>query len=336
MGKHWVLPGLVLPGLASAWVSALVGLTVGCSGCGAQPGPRLQVPALDEPSGLAASARHPGRLYTHNDSGDGPRLFAIDAEGRGHGEFAVAGAAAVDWECIAADGQGHLWIGDTGNNGSGRRDLRLYRVPEPAALGADGRLTVDRTIAFRYAEQKHVPDKKRRFDAEALFVAPRPDTGAPALYLLTKHRKDTQTVLYRFDLDTPPGASAAGAAAAGGSVEVEPAAVGAWDVGGADRPHGGRVTSADATPDGRWLAVLTYHALLVFERPARGAPEGLGRLHATIDFDQDATGQIEAVAWQGDGVVMLNEAGRIFQLADPRAGWVGRFPSGQPGVQPAR
>jgi hypothetical protein len=32
-----------------------------------------------EISGLATSHRHPGVLYLHNDSGDGPYIYAVDA-----------------------------------------------------------------------------------------------------------------------------------------------------------------------------------------------------------------------------------------------------------------
>lgn len=329
MSDHAGLPagrrGLPGAGALGLWALLASG-GLGCGGCGAAPGPRLKVAALDEPSGIAASARFADRFYVHNDSGDGPRLFLVDAAGVGHGELAVEGAQAVDWETIAADGQGHLWIGDVGNNGSGRDDLTLYRVPEAPAAEGDATLKVDRRVRFRYAEQRQRPDHDRRFDAEALFFAPRADTGEGALYLLTKHRNDSLSVMYRFDLgldqaSTPPEADGA---------PLTPLRLAEWDVGGQGRPHGGRVTEADVSPDGRWLAVLTYHALLIFERPAKGGVEGFGRLHTTVDFDQDQTAQIEAVSWVGDDVIMLNEAGRIFRVPQVRRGWVGRFPKGSP------
>jgi hypothetical protein len=40
---------------------------------------RIDSLELDEASGLAASRLHPGILYSHNDHGDRPRLFAINA-----------------------------------------------------------------------------------------------------------------------------------------------------------------------------------------------------------------------------------------------------------------
>ena len=63
---------------------------------------------IHEASGLAASRRHAGVVYTHNDSGDGPRVFALSAaDGALLGEYEVRGrpgAAAVeahDWEDMA-------------------------------------------------------------------------------------------------------------------------------------------------------------------------------------------------------------------------------------------
>ncbi len=37
--------------------------------------------SLTEASGLVVSALEPGRLWLHNDSGDGPNLFAVSTEG---------------------------------------------------------------------------------------------------------------------------------------------------------------------------------------------------------------------------------------------------------------
>lgn len=56
---------------------------------------------LPELSGLAASRRWPGVYWAHNDSGDGPRLFAFNRRGQVIARIEVEGAEAVDWEDIA-------------------------------------------------------------------------------------------------------------------------------------------------------------------------------------------------------------------------------------------
>lgn len=55
-----------------------------------------------EASGLAASRKHPGFLYTHNDHGDGPNIYVISASS-GHREATItlSGVTSNDWEDIA-------------------------------------------------------------------------------------------------------------------------------------------------------------------------------------------------------------------------------------------
>ncbi|MCA9685854.1 MAG: hypothetical protein KC457_27000, partial [Myxococcales bacterium] len=101
--------------------------------CASRPSPTGVAvdPQVDEPSGLVASATHPGVYWTHGDSGNGNWLFAIDAEGKLLARYRVAATENVDWEDIAHAEQGRLWLGDIGNNDSGRRDLAVHRLPAP-------------------------------------------------------------------------------------------------------------------------------------------------------------------------------------------------------------
>ena len=79
-------------------------------------------PLLDESSGVAASRRQPGVLWTMNDSGNDAWIFATDTMGRDHGALAVADARNRDWEAIALGPCGTqecLYIADTGDNATG-------------------------------------------------------------------------------------------------------------------------------------------------------------------------------------------------------------------------
>lgn len=259
--------------------------------------------AVSESSGLARSDRQPGLFWTHDDSGGEAALFAVSATGELRGRVQVEGAAAVDWEDLTSDGQGHLWIADAGNNSNTRRDLTLYRVPEPDP-GA-GSVAVDQRVSFSYPEQTDWPMKDRmNFDSEALFFA---DGTA---WLLTKHRSDLDTVLYRFP-------------ALQGTVALE--RVSSFTLGGDPTRFGGQATAADLSPDGRYLAVLSYHAIFVFERPTEGS-DWLSRLAARVDLDQDVAGQCEGLAWDGSALRFTNEDGAMFRVADPLAVPGGRFP----------
>lgn len=147
----------------------------------------LKDPAIRESSGIVASRSTPGLYWTHNDSGDGPFLYAFDERGVRRGVWRVTGAAARDWEDIAA-GPGprrntnYLYIGDIGDNNERRAEIIVYRLPEPVISAADAASTKSKprlpeaaeTIRLRYPDGKH--------DAEALLVHP----VTSSIYLITK------------------------------------------------------------------------------------------------------------------------------------------------------
>lgn len=242
---------------------------------------------INESSGLIRSRLWEGVLWTHNDSGDEARLFAVDDQGQpifpdfvtqeSYQGLRIGDAVNVDWEDIATDSEGHLYIAACGNNANMRRDLGIYRVREPHPESAI--LTrVDQYYRFQWPDQSEFPPQELNFDCEAIFWA----NGS--LYLLTKHRSDTWTQLYRMDtLDAL-------------SLNV-PTLIARFDV-------GGMVTGADVTPDGRRLAVLTYDHVWVFEIDS--APESE---HPQTWFD-GRVGVIRTVrkqVRQCEGITFLDE-----------------------------
>jgi len=137
---------------------------------------RLRDPRIYESSGLALSRRHQGVLWTHNDSGDEARLFAVGSEGRTLATLTLAGVEARDWEALAAGrddrGRPALFVGDIGDNQGVWPAVAVYRVTEPARLG-DATVPAVR-YRLRYADGPH--------NAEALLVDPRGNR----LYVATK------------------------------------------------------------------------------------------------------------------------------------------------------
>ena len=71
---------------------------------------------LIEASGIAAGIANVGVLWSHNDSGDGPILYAMDETGADLGTFRLDGAPDGDWEDLAIglddDGVPVLFAGD--------------------------------------------------------------------------------------------------------------------------------------------------------------------------------------------------------------------------------
>jgi hypothetical protein len=138
---------------------------------------QLQDPAIDESSGIVASRTTPGLYWTHNDSGDGPYIYALDERGARRGTWRVRGASARDWEDIAAGpgpqaGVNYLYIGDIGDDEGRRAEIVVYRVKEPTINPADysasklNPLVTDDAEVIRF----HYPDGAH--DAEALLVHP--------------------------------------------------------------------------------------------------------------------------------------------------------------------
>ncbi|MHB8764590.1 MAG: hypothetical protein ACYDA8_09700 [Deferrisomatales bacterium] len=242
-----------------------------------------------ELSGLVKSRTHPGVFWTHNDSGDLPRLYAVRADGSPAAPpgapsrlgVHVTGAAHVDWEDIAADDRGNLLVGDIGNNGSRRRDLALYVVPEPEP-GAAATAPATR-IPVYYPDQTAFPGRQRDFDAEALFWA------RDRVYVITKRWGDPSARLYRLESMDP--------------ARPNPLVrIGTYEV-------GGPVTGADASPDGRRLAVLTYAGLWLFEAEGGGDAYFAGPAR----WLPLLAGQCESVAFDGERLIVGNEAGELYQ-----------------------
>src|SRR5438046_2390261 len=108
------------------------------------PGVRLLAyisdPRIKESSGVVASRRYADVYWTHNDGG-GPKkqvLYAIDREGNTRASFPVIDVTLHDWEDIAIDNAGHLFVGDIGNNDSKRDTLAVYEIDEPNPTAGAG------------------------------------------------------------------------------------------------------------------------------------------------------------------------------------------------------
>lgn len=94
---------------------------------------KLSDARLDESSGLAASRRFAGFLWTHNDSGDKPRVFLLNAKGQTVFVVSFDKAQAHDYEDSAVAGKGdaaQVYVGDIGDNKSRRDDIQVYRFAE--------------------------------------------------------------------------------------------------------------------------------------------------------------------------------------------------------------
>ncbi|HET6679839.1 MAG TPA: hypothetical protein VFG84_01450 [Gemmatimonadaceae bacterium] len=256
---------------------------------------------MKEASSAAASVAQPGVVFTINDSGHDPWLFALDSTGADRGVWSVNGATNRDWEALALgacanadDTSGMeagvprcIYIGDVGDNDAKHASLTLYRVREPAVLppGRTGTLDAER-VTFRYSDGRH--------DVEAMYVA-----ADGAVFFITKRPlKDAAgrarpALIFRL----PLAAWSGGAVAIAELVDSLPIVPGS-----APRRM---ITDAALAPDRRRLVVRTYRQLFTFAidaetgLPRADVPPGVCNVRA-LDEKQG-----EGVTWWNSGRSLL-------------------------------
>lgn len=149
---------------------------------------------INESSGLVASKCQENIFWTHNDSGDGAFVFAINRTGEKLGTFAVKNAKNIDWEDIAAiknqDGECVLYIGDTGNNMRARGELTIYLVKEPIVSAATKNSSEKNPVETEAAQAVKYKYPNGQHDCETLMINPL--TGD--IYVLTKRLQGSSGV----------------------------------------------------------------------------------------------------------------------------------------------
>jgi hypothetical protein len=117
--------------------------------------------ALKEVSGMVRTPS--GDLWMLNDSKNPPELFRFDLVEEKLLEIRRLPIPNRDWEDLASDPQGNLYIGDFGNNKNARRNLCIFRYnPENQILDS---------IQFSYPDQKSFAPADERdwnFNCEAM------------------------------------------------------------------------------------------------------------------------------------------------------------------------
>lgn len=145
----------------------------------------LNSTSLDEASGIAASVKNPGVLWTHND-GSRQKLYAISTNGTLLATFDL-GQAVQDLEDIAVapgqDGVSCIYLGDIGASATidgARREVQVLRIPEPTVDLAWGTSPPSRNIQSLAVFALAYPDGG--YDAEALMV----DAKTSTVFVVTK------------------------------------------------------------------------------------------------------------------------------------------------------
>ena len=235
-------------------------------------GPLVPLPDLPEASGVAASLRRQGLLWSHNDSGE-PLVVAIDATGSVRELVRPTGIAVEDWEDLAVGPcpQGScLYVADIGDNDAKRNRITVYRIPEPQAGVSD--------VA---AEAFHATYPGGPRDAEALFV-----DGAGQIFIVTKGDKGP-LALYRFPSPLRVGATAPlQQIGSGRAVKEED-----------------QITGATMSTDSRWVVLRTSRSLQFYR--AQEFLKGTWREAARVDVSPLKEPQGEGIALGANNEVYI-------------------------------
>jgi hypothetical protein len=247
-----------------------------------EPAGRLDVRLIPEASGIVKSRRHPGIFWVHNDSGNPPLLFAIRANGQIVRQYRLE-VPNIDWEDIAIDDHGHLYVGDIGNNLGALPARAIYRIDEPdPALPADRPLTA--SAVSRYA----LP-RTNRFDAESL------DYDQGSAIVIAKYLDGREAEVFSVPFDPPPPLLRPAPPRSLGRLAgfIEPA------------------TGSDLDPDRTHLAVCSSTVTRIYRRDDVEKPDwkliGLARYPAV---------PVEGVCWYGRALILVAEGGAIFRIAE--------------------
>ncbi|MEY2407412.1 MAG: hypothetical protein QOF48_82 [Verrucomicrobiota bacterium] len=264
-------------------------LAIALAGCGAAeerfprdvaPGVRqlgrLSDLRISESSGVVASRRHEGVFWTHNDGG-GPRrqiLYAINRKGDTQSSFAIAGAIFQDWEDIAIDDAGHLFVGDIGNNDAKRPELAVYQIDEPNPAAPGQPVLVGRHW------QLHFPGAP--FDCESLFI------WQGYGYVISKVFENARAQIFRFPL----------------TESKSPAVLELVATTRIESP----VTGADISPDGKRLGIVAKNGAYVFRIDGDVARV----IHSKSFHTRFKDEHVEGCCFVPDGLLATSENRDIF------------------------
>jgi hypothetical protein len=249
---------------------------------------------IDESSGIIKSKRFADKdvYWTHNDSGDTSRIFAIDSTGKLLRTVDLKHAANADWEEITMDEQGRLVVCDIGDNNRDnhhgkRMGVVLYRLAEPDPFNADEK--PPRPEAFHFDYPKEVGPQ----NAEGCFVK------AGNAYLFTKEIEGSSCFKLPLPEKAPEGHSAMALVTRTRTFNI--------------------VTGAALSEDGKHLALINYLTLLVIDFPEPFEalkPNASGQI-AVFDFPRRSVtsilGQTEGVCWDKNDLVLTTEGGGVFR-----------------------
>lgn len=245
-----------------------------------RPLAELKERKLSEVSGLAASAAHPGMLWTHNDSGNPPVVYLVDEHLKIVLSCRLEGATNRDWEDIAVGpgpkkGQSYVYVADIGDNNASHGLKYIYRFEEPALSPQKHELTISTfdTIVFRLEDGKK--------DTEAIML----DPANGNLYVISKREQPVHVYELTYPFATRDTVTAK-------SVMSLPLT---------------QIVSAGISPDGKQIVMKNYDHIYYWDRHDEPLVDVLRRKPEALIYREEPQGEAIAFNRNGTGLYTLSE-----------------------------
>jgi Secretion system C-terminal sorting domain len=254
---------------------------------------KLKTKVIDEASGLVASRKYPGILWTHNDSDPEGIIYAINLKGEVVAEVKLEGIRNRDWEDIAiapngTSGEYDIYIGEIGDNDAKFDTIKVYKFKEPIIDNIDGyeefTLTTNQysTFNFEYSDGAR--------DAESMFV----DPNTKDIYVISKRESNARLYLGKY-----PYSNNLNKLKYLKDIKTEKLAQLAW------------ITAADISPNGNEILMRSYISIFYYSRTnSESIESAFDGSKDKLPFGPGSEIQGEAVCWDhlGEGYYTLGES----------------------------
>lgn len=236
---------------------------------------------LDENSGLATYGD--STVWVIEDGGNKDEIYQINLKGNIVKSLKVKNGDNQDWEDLTTDKAGNLYIGDIGNNANKRKDLVIYKLPNPTIEPGD-KIDAEK-IKLHYPDQKDFPPKKEGlfYDSEAIFH------HDGKIFIITKNRSKAFTGEAHI-YSVPDTKGTYEATLVGSFTPCKD-----WKI--------CQITSIDLSPKGDRIVALSYGKLFIFtdftwDDFTKGNMQ---------EIDLGARSQLESVCFLNDDTLLISD-----------------------------
>ena len=259
---------------------------------------KVRIEKLNEASGMVATDTW---LWFHNDSGDGPTLYASSMEGEGRAEITIEGAFARDWEAMtpfSENDRNYFLIGDTGDNKE-RLDVATFYVIEKPSSNTVTPVLYSFTATYAELGAK---------DVEAFVVDPK----SKELLVITKGRDG----IHHYLLGAFPLPSSIDLTQTSQAQKFSAPHIALREIHSApfaqlplDRSEQSRlITDATIDPTGEWLIVRNYLSARVYRKQAEETwTEAFQQKPCKLPLPMQQQGETLAFSPNGTSVWTLSE-----------------------------